>query len=241
MASPTSGQNAEWAQLETQLVSQYRECMEADSDSRFDSLGPLLKSKLHSVFTTKGNFEHGFDSLSQHISLIDSNDGKVRIVSYDERTGGSRHEMAALLLVNDQGTINGYWIDNDIGESPEDEPSGVTDEIIYKLIEIEIDQTTYYLCFGWGTYGGGHHHNSILVFRLEEDQVIWTPELIPESYHKIFAARRDQVELEFDSVKQTIHFNEFKRQDDVDLFVVPTGKKIFLELVDGKFLERSDQ
>jgi|GEM_PF-1970549 len=236
-----SGQNSRWIDYENGLIENYKQCMDADYRLRYDSLAPQLKIKLHQIFSKEGSFGYGFDSLARYVRIVTSANGKLRVISYDERTGGSRHDMAALLIISNDGRINAQWIDSNFEDQLEEEPNyGTTDEIIFKLEEIIINQTTHYLCFGWGTYGGGHHHNSILVFKLEEGQVVWTPEIIPESYHKIFAARRDKIELEYDALEQTISFNEFKHQNDLDGFVQPTGKKIFLKFVNGKFLERPD-
>ena len=216
--------------IEKKLIQQFNLYRNSDYDTRYDSLRPILKAEFKKLMSTQRAYDYPFDSLSRQIKIVKSGDLRLRIFSWDEMTGGTYHDMAVLVqYINDRDSLIAEWIDVDISE----DSSGVTDEIIFEINEVLINDRVHYLCFGWGTFGSGHHHNSILIFSINA-QLELCRDCINEKYTLILAPRSQKINLEFRVKDQVIIFNEFVF-DIEEGFYKPTGNQVVLELVDGKF------
>ncbi|MGV6832061.1 MAG: hypothetical protein ACWA5P_10950 [bacterium] len=220
--------------IEDDLCSTFEIYYEVDYDKRYDSLRPQLKQHIKEVLTDSTSFDYPFSKLSEHVRIITSKDKKVRLFSWDELTGGSWHDMAVIaqFITKDQ-KVKAVFIDSDISEEG---TVGLTSAIQYELHEVLINNKTYYMCFGWGTFGSGHHHNSILIFDLENDTINPCETCISESYKLIQAPRATKINLAYDEVLKQLSFNEFLYDDDIG-FYQPTGKQVVLKLKNGTFIK----
>ncbi len=226
-------QNVNFEKVEKELILEFENYINSDYDTRYNSLRPKLKKKIETVLEIPESFTYNFDSLSKYVTIIQSNDNKVKTFSWDELTGGSWHDMAVIVQFKTKTQkIKTQWIDSDISE----DVSGLTDAIQYEVNDIIIDNKVHYLCFGRGTYGSGHHHNSILIFSIENGTIQPCNSCILENHTTIQAPRRDKINLNYDKEKQEISFNEFKYNDDIGFFEA-TGKQIRLKFKNGKFSE----
>ena len=226
-------QTTDFAKAEAALIREFQDYRNADYEIRFDSLRQNLRARVENLLSRPESFDHDFDSLSKHISLIKSGDGKVRIFSWDELTGGTWHDMAVMVqFKTSEEEIKTQWIDSDISE----EPTGMTSAIQYEVNTLEINGKTHYLCFGWGTYGSGHHHHSILVFSIENDSLKVCSNCIEEKHSFIQAPRSEKIDLKYNKPEKTISFNEFK-YDEESGFSKATGQVVLLKLKNGKFVK----
>lgn len=224
-------QTSSLAELENDLVNSFKEYRNADYDDRYDHLRSKLKAQVEAFLNTPASFSAPLDSLSQQINSIISKDRNVRIYSWDELTGGTWHDMAVIVQYKTSSdTIKTVWIDSDIEENP----SGITSDIHYKIYDITLNNQPYYMTFGWGTYGSGHHHNSILIFSIEDDGLKVCPSCIDSSYQHIMAPRSQKTDLKYDPLTTVISFNEFILDNEIGFFK-PTGERISLKINDGRF------
>ncbi len=226
-------QNVNFEKVEKELILEFENYINSDYDTRYNNLRPKLKKKVETVLSIPESFTYNFDSLSKYMTIIQSNNDKVKMFSWDELTGGSWHDMAVIVQFKTKDQkIKTQWIDSDISE----EVSGLTDAAQYEINDVIIDNKVHYLCFGRGTYGSGHHHKSILIFSIENGTIQPCESSILKDYSTIQATRRDKINLSYDKEKQEISFNEFKYNDDIGFFEA-TGKRIKLKLKGGKFSE----
>ncbi|RLD29444.1 MAG: hypothetical protein DRI70_02335 [Bacteroidetes bacterium] len=216
--------------VESELISEFQNYRSSAYEIVFDSLRSKLRFQVEKIVSDPRSYEYRFDSLSNHIKIIRSKDGKVRIFSWDELTGGTWHDMAVIVQFRDNDKINTQWIDSDISE----EPNGLTDAIQFAIYDIQINEQPHYLCFGWGTYGSGHHHNSILIFSIENNSIKVCSSCIEEEYVVILAPRTEKINLQYDEGNKIISFDEFSYDDEIGFFK-RSGGKVNLKLEKGKF------
>jgi len=217
--------------VESEFILEFQNYRNSDYDTRFSSLRPKLRNKIENILSSTNSQEYPFDSLSKYMRIIKSNDNKVRIFSWDELTGGTWHDMAVIIqFKNNKNILTTQWIDSDISE----EPTGITDAIQYEIYDVEINKKPHYLCFGWGTYGGGHHHNSILIFSIENDSLKFCSNCIEKDYSIIQAPRNTKINLKYEKTEEVISFNEFKYDNEIGFFM-PTGKTVNLKLKNNKY------
>lgn len=230
-ASLLFSQAMDMQKAEKDLIVKFQNYENSDENFRFDSLRAELKTHIASILSSSNSFEYPFDSLSNYVTIIKSNDNKLRIFSWDELTGGSWHDMAVIVQykTSNQG-VKIQWIDSDISE----EAKGYTDAIQFEVHDVEINKKPHYLCFGWGTYGSGHHHNTILIFSLENDSLKVCQDCIENDYAVIQAPRSEKIHLEYNAMKKVISFNEFIIDHEIGFFY-PTGRRLNLKLRNGKY------
>lgn len=219
------------AELENGVVTSFKNYRNADYDDRYDTLRSKLKTQVETFLNIPISFSAPLDSLSQYINIITSKDKNVRVYSWDELTGGTWHDMAVIVqFKTSSNTIKTVWIDSDIEENP----SGITSDIHYKVYDLILNNQPYYMTFGWGTYGSGHHHNSILIFSIENDVLKICSNCIDNQYQYIKAPRAQKIDLKYDPLTKVISYNEFILDNEIGFFE-PTGKRIQLKVNSGKF------
>lgn len=217
--------------LENDLVTSFKEYRNANYNDRYDTLRPKLKAQIEAFLNVPITFSASLDSLSQQINIITSKDRNIRIYSWDELTGGTWHDMAVIVqFKTSSNTIKTVWIDSDIEESP----SGITSDIHYKIYDLTLNNQPYYMTFGWGTYGSGHHHNSILIFSIENDVLKVCSDCIDSPHQYIKAPRSQKIDLKYDPLTKVVSYNEFILDNEIGFFE-PTGKRIQLKINNGKF------
>ena len=227
----TNSQTTDLKKIEDELLVAFENYIKSDYYSRFDSLRPKLKKQVENALSNPESFDYSFYALSKFVTIVKSSDEQVKIFSWDELTGGSWHDMAVIVQFKTKNQkIKTKWIDSDIRE----DPSGIIDTIQYEINDVTIDNKMHYLCFGWGTHGSGHHHNSILIFSIVNDAIQTCKSCISEDYLMIQAPRREKINISYNKQSQEISFNEFKYNDDIGFFE-STGKRIQLKLKNGKY------
>lgn len=221
-------------EYEAKLTSAYEQMMNADYSTRYDSLAPSFKNTLKKVLLQSEAIGNPFDSISTKLKIVQSIDGKLRTFSWDEMTGGSWHDMEAIAqYVTPNKQVRVKQLDTD----KEMELGGYTDAIIYKIHDIEINDITHYLTFGYGTHGSGNHHEIVQIFRIEENDLV--------KYNSCFAgmeelvieaSRGDKIDLLYDSTKHKISYNKFIANEETGRFY-PTGEKFIWKLINGEFIK----
>jgi len=224
-------QNKSMSNLEMELVREFRSYRLANDYLRFDSLKPILIKKTIDLLSIQESMQFPFDSLAEYVKIISSIDGKFRVFSWDELTGGTMHDMAVIVQYRSKnGEVKTERIDGDIG----DDSIGFTDAIQFQVHDILINKQPYYLCFGWGTYGSGLHHNTIMVFRITNDNVELCESCVTPNYSFLQGPRSGDFDLQYDPELLEISFNDFLY--DISIGDYKKGSyRLKLRLIDGCF------
>lgn len=231
-SSALMAQQTDLKQLDLELAQRVNALRDADPQLRYDSLAPKFKLSMNEVLMDPRTLDFAFDSLSQVISIVTSSDGRVRIYSWDEASGGSWHTMASLLQFRKmKGDIDTKVID--MGSN--DFSSEYADASIYKIHDLPTEGRPYYLAFGWGTHGGGHHYVLARVFNVSDEGLeLCTTCFRGQSEWVVTAQRVDTLDLEYDPKTQTLTHSEFLYIGDTNVWK-STGKAVTLTWKDGAF------
>ncbi|MEL7221231.1 MAG: hypothetical protein AAGJ93_07930, partial [Bacteroidota bacterium] len=89
-------QKPDFAELDQHLTQTYQTAIEADYQLRYDSLGPLFKEELKLALSEVKTMAYPFELLADEIRIVRSADGNFITYSWDERNGGSWHDMTAI-------------------------------------------------------------------------------------------------------------------------------------------------
>ncbi len=145
--------------------------------------------------------------LINYILYTTSPDHKIRIFSWDDLQGGSGHTYSNMI----QFDID----DDDCKAEKFDSLEDNTEVGYYKIHQAEYGNTTFYILFGHGTYGGGKQHKLIRIFYIENNELKECFDCYPDSKPLlIFSARSQEIELEFNEKKQEISFKQYDFNDD---------------------------
>jgi len=208
--------------------------MSQDDEMRYDSLMPMFKNHLIQVLSIQKSIGFPFEKLSENINIVSSTDHRLRLFSWDERTGGSWHIMASFAqFINKNEKV----FVQQLGSDDEAKDNAWTDVIFYKIYQFEIEEITNYLLFGWGTYGSGNQHELIQVFYIKNKILVkCTDCMYGKDKLVIVYPRVDDIELKFDENKKEISYNDFYYDEDTEISEA-TGLHKTLKLIDSIFQE----
>ena len=226
-------------EMEASLISDYKAMMAADYWDRFESLAPAFKEKLKAVLSDKRTHAFPFDRIRKHITVVTSADRKLRVFSWDEKTGGTAHQMTGIA----QFTTPGQSGDIRVADLENEDENGPVDDVIYyEIHDIQAGPHVYYLTFGWGTFGGGAHFKIIRAFRITDHGLTFRDSIFKYkgkicSEIILRASRMDPICLQYSAERQTIEFDELRIPESyksVGLNIArPTGAKVRLKF-DGR-------
>jgi hypothetical protein len=211
--------------IDRDLVKAYKKIINDDSDSRYDSFAPAFKRQLINELKKPVTLENSLDSLSGYITVIKSEDGKMKFYSWDDLTGGTRHNINCIAqFKSGSGKVMVRQLN---GEDP------YSDSRIYKVYQINSGSKTLYLTLGAGTYGNGHEHRIVQIFSISSDKLEKCNSCFTKKGDLIIVyARIEKANLTFDPKTLQLSYNEFKESDG---FLLSTGKTITLKFADGVF------
>lgn len=229
------GQKAEINTIDSLLSNSFREMLSADFDLRYDSLAPRFKTQLLTFLANPITFNNEFDSLTKYMTIRTSADKKIKFYSWDERGGGTWHQINCVAQFQ---ADNGKIIVQQINSEREAELGDYTDSGIYEVFELDKQNEKLYLTLAGGTHGSGHHHKIVQIFRIHGETLLKCNSCFPDSTDLVIELPRSQkANLTFDPVKNTLHFNEFIFNEEIG-FYQPTGKTISLEFNNGVFTRK---
>jgi len=167
-------------------------------------------------------------------------DSSFRVISWDEISGGSSHDMASLLQAP-----NGDATDVVRVLDPESPGTGVEENPMENVVVHRIHRVTgttvpTYLLFGWGTHGGGHQHQSIQAFARTAMGLERCEGCFPTGRtYWVEYPRSATLNLTFDALTNTISHNGFRDssgEEEVDGFKYATGKRVSLVWSGDRFI-----
>ncbi len=228
-------QTTELEKIDNELTTAFKIMIEADYRVRYDSLAPAFKKKLKNELSKRQTFYHSFDSLSKYISIVFSNDQRLKTFSWDEKSGGSWHSMAVFAQYK---TKSGQIIAHQFNMNDDEMLVGYTDSKIYEISEITINNKKHYLTFAWGTHGCGKHHVIAQIFRIKGKNLIKCNECFEDSIDLVVIAQRgSKFNIRFNSKTNEISYNEYVFKDEYGYYY-STGSQVTLKLENNKFVKK---
>ncbi|MGI9541781.1 MAG: hypothetical protein ACR2MX_00905 [Cyclobacteriaceae bacterium] len=222
-------------EIEQQLITAYDEMIAADPAVRYDSLAPNFRQAVIKALSKNELFEYPFDSLATRLKMIRSLDGKLRVFSWDEKTGGSRHDFSAIAQYLSQKDEVVSRSINNFRTTGEKE---YTEAGYYEIHILGAKADTKYLLLGWGTFGAGHQHYVARALEYQEGYLVDCDQCFEgKDFWPIVLSRRDKADLSFNPQAGTIKHKQF-REDEETGFYAPTGKVVELKW-DGTAFQKS--
>jgi hypothetical protein len=211
--------------IDGDLVKAYKRIINDDSDLRYDSFAPAFERQLIKELKKPVTFENSLDSLSKYISVVKSEDGKIKFYSWDDLTGGTWHHINCIAqFKSGNGKVMVHQLN---GKDP------YSDSQIYKVYQINSGLKISYLTLGAGTYGNGHEHRIVQIFFITDDKLEKCNSCFTTKGDLIIVyARIEKANLAFDPKTLQLSYNEFKESDG---FLLSTGKIITLKFTNGSF------
>ncbi len=204
-------------------------------DEEFDEMFSKRKEareKLISFCQMDSSYFYPFDSLKNYSNFKISADQKVRIISWDLVTGGTWHDYASIAHYDSLGVGRSLNLHEKNCYMTDCEYEDVS---VYDLFDIEQNGKTYYLTFGYGTHGSGHHHRTARIFFFDSGQFKQHKTFLNgKTALNIVSARRDNPDLYYDEVSKSIRHKEFDFDNDIG-FAKATGKILFFKLTSKGF------
>lgn len=220
--------------LETQAIYQQKiRSKNIFSDQR-ETVFAAFDSTIQQIFAHPDVCDYPFDSLRQFISVVSSDDGKLRIFSWDNLGGGTYHTYTTYLEYHSEdGACKAWEIDI--------EPKRYVDTIpipvevgFYRVAEVREGEKQYYLLFGAGTYGGGKKHAAIKVYTEENGMLVPCTSCYEGKSPLVIHSNRGQdCELMYDDKTRELSFKAFEFDDDIGFFT-STFEWVKYRFVDGK-------
>lgn len=213
-------------EMELGLVADYDAMIAADPYLRYDSLAPNFRTAIIKVLAKKDLFEYPFDSLATRLKIIRSSDKKLRVFSWDEKTGGSRHDFSAVVqYMGSNGKLTAHSINNFriTGEKE------YTEAGYYEVHTLAKGSDPRYLLLGWGTFGAGHQHYVARVLQYKEDRLVDCNQCFDgKDFWPIVLSRSDKAELAFDTETNSIFHKQFRENEEAGYYAA-TGKMVVLK------------
>jgi len=195
-----------------------------------------INLELKNLLVNKESIDYNFKLLSKYISITQSEDKSLRILSWFRAKNKDYKNVDLLIQFKDKSNklivkkvdlksvLYSVWINL--------KPSSYLKNKIHK---IKIKNKDYYLSLANGTYNRGFHHSSILIFSIEKDDIKFCVKCIDKKYSLVKVPVTYKIDLKYDEKTKTISFNDFRflKRSNIAL---PTGKKVNLKLKDGKFV-----
>ncbi|MET6989183.1 hypothetical protein [Sediminicola arcticus] len=231
----SNGQKSEFQEIDSQLTNNFKKMLSAESELRFDRLSPGFTKQILNFLANPVTFRNEFDSLSKYLTIKTSPDNKIKFYSWDDLTGGTWHNINCVAQFE---TDNGKIIVQQINSGKEAELGRYTDSEIYEVFELNTEIEKLYLTIAWGTHGSGQQHQIVQIFRINGDTLLKCNSCFADNKDLVIEyPRSEKANLTFDPVKNILHFNEFKFDEEKGRYKA-TGKTISLEFINGVFTRK---
>jgi hypothetical protein len=144
-----------------------------------------------------------------NLVIARSDDARVRIISSDNLEGGPSHTYTCYAQLTDSlGNCRTSVLDTAVSD---------VDVGYYHISQAAYQGTTYYVLFGYGTYGGGHQHRVVRVIKNRNGMLVECCECYPRRRPIVlYSSRGTDPELTFDPEALMLRFqgSVYSEEDD---------------------------
>jgi len=199
---------------------------------RYEAAQDSVRQAVQELLARDPRMEQNLGELSQWLTVVTSPDRRLRIASWDEKSGGTMRDMAAMAQVRlANGELKYLRLD----------PAFATDEagtdVRYEsLFQLSTHRGNCYLVLGVGTYGGGHYHRSARLLEIKEGALQDVPHAFGEvPLLELRIPNQHQAILHFDPQTKTLTYPEFV-EDRESGWSRPTGREVQWQFEAGRFV-----
>mgnify|MGYP005993702053 CR=1 FL=1 len=207
---------------EKALVTLFEKLKNSEPRIRYESVAPSFEKELLVTLNLQNSWQYPFQELSKKIIILSSEDSLIRTFAWDEREGGSRHNMKSYIQYKNNDILQ---IEN---LRDNEEENGFRNATIDEIVAFD----NGYFIVGWGSFGSGAMHLIITYYKFVNG--ILKPWPIFENNkteYGIEISRGDKFNLKIDPELQQITFNETLYNEDMGYYY-QTGKLTTLAFID---------
>ncbi len=170
-----------------------------------------LRNYLINFLQDKNSLSNNLDSLSNYerMDIIQSNDKKIRIISYD-LCAMSYHSIESIAqYITNTGAIKVKML------NISKEEADYLDLSYYNIIESYLDGNKYYFAKGWGSYGEGTQFKVIRAFQIDGD-TLKTAKIFEQDKGELTdclifeTSRQKNSTISYDSIQKQFEYKEFE-------------------------------
>lgn len=204
-------------------------------EARDTILNRFKKTLIKTLLSDKAA-SYPFDSLSNTIKVIGSKDKKLRIFSWDELSGGTRHIYNSVFQYNSgEKTFSGFL---SLDDNSDDGDVHYTDVIHFEIEDVD---KGLYLVKGYGTHGGGKDFYVYRLFSFKNGEISDCSNCFDGEDRLVFIKPRgNKVSPEYNKETKEITYPEMKpgfHEGEETGFEKPTGKVLKLKYKEGTFIK----
>ncbi len=201
-----------------------------------DTILNRFKETLIKTLSSEKAASYPFDSLSKTIKAIASKDKRLRVFSWDELNGGTRHIYnSAFQYDSGDKTYSGILSLND---NSDEGISHYTDVIHFEIEDVDKD---LYLVKGYGTHGGGKDFYVYRLLSFKNGEVTDCSDCFDGEDRLVFVkSRGNKVSPKYNKDTKEITYPEMKpslHEGEETGFEKPTGKILKLKYKEGTFIK----
>jgi hypothetical protein len=165
------------------------------------------------------------------LKVVTSSDQRLRICSWDERSGGTMHDMCTLAQIRmPSGKLTYVRLDPSFGQS------NGTDVMYTDLFTLKGPDGPRYLALGVGSYGSGHHHRSARLLAIEGDTLIDAPQAFGDQpFLELLMSNQHTTYLRFNLDTRTLSHPEYIEDEELGI-MQPTGRVMHWQYEAGRFV-----
>jgi len=203
-----------------------------DDFDRYEAAQDSVREAVRELIAQDPAMTQRLNEMCDWLTVVTSPDQRLRIASWDEKSGGSMRDMGALAQIrSSDGQLQYLRLDPPFATAE----SG-TDVLYENIFQLRTPHHTYYLALGLGTYGGGYYHRSARLMEIRDGSLQDVPHAFGDAtYLELRIPNQHQATLRFDPATQTLSHPEFV-EDPESGWSRPTGRNVHWQFQAGRFV-----
>jgi hypothetical protein len=202
-------------------------------ESARDTILNRFKTTLLKTLSNKEFANFPFDSLSKNIKIVTSKDKKLKIFSWDELSGGTRHNYNSAYQYNDKKKSYSGLLTSETGLNG----NLFFDDIIHLKI-FQLPETKY-LVVGYGTHGAGREFYTFRLLSFIDNKIVDCTKCFDKKDRFVFIIPRGDKAPIYDEKSKIILFSEYKEDEETG-FLHKTGEVSKMKLIKNSFIKLDD-
>ncbi|BDS11006.1 hypothetical protein [Aureispira anguillae] len=195
--------------MEQQMIDNYqilKEAYENGNPERQQIFGKKLKRQIMFALLQKGSYYYPFFRLRRYIQMVESQDKKIRIFSWDGMVGGNWRKMYSIAQF--RGVQNQSYFK--ILSDGEQIVHRYQDVCIHAIHQVPAPQNngSYYVVIGKGSHAKGQQHTTVRVFYFSHNELLECSDCFEqgETYWTINSSIYYPIDLTYDSKRKQIRY-----------------------------------
>lgn len=203
-----------------------------DSFEAYESAQDSVRQAVQAFMAADPQMEQDLTQAGDWLKVVVSPDRRLRICSWDERSGGTMHDMCVLAQIRlSSGEIMYQRLD-----PPPGDPGPLYDVMFLELYQLPSPTGPRYLAIGLGAYGSGHHHRVARLFVLGEQGLHDVPHAFGDSVSlTVLFSHGESTFLQYDPEQRVLTHPEMREEPSMGR-QYPTGRTLHWQYQQGRFV-----